>query len=124
MLTSGSILSRRKFLFGAGAGAVALGAYMRGVEPRWLERVRQRVPFFNTPSAAPLRVLVLTDFHYSRNVSLATIAHAVETGLAQKPDLVLLGGDFVLFNTKLDDAAYAKTLAARASAPVPPRLSL
>ena len=46
-------------------------------------------------SAAPLKVLQLSDLHASKYVSLDFIAKAVQLGLSLKPDLVLLTGDFI-----------------------------
>jgi predicted MPP superfamily phosphohydrolase len=43
----------------------------------------------------PLRVLLLADLHESLLTPLDLIADAVDLGLAQKPDLILLPGDFI-----------------------------
>ncbi|MDR2463072.1 MAG: phosphodiesterase YaeI [Verrucomicrobiales bacterium] len=104
------MLSRRKFLLGC-AGALGLAVYGRFVEPSWFEVVTRRVKFFPGADGQPLRVLVLADLHYSSCVPLTVIARAVALGLAQQPDLILLAGDHVLFDTKLDDAAFTRTLA-------------
>jgi predicted MPP superfamily phosphohydrolase len=64
-----------------------------------------------------LRVLFLSDFHYSRHVSLEMIDQAVRLGLAEQPELVLLGGDYLSFEEPLDFPAFGRvlsTLAARA----------
>ncbi len=58
----------------------------------------------------PLRVLHLSDFHLSPVVSLAFIAESIALGLAEKPDLILVTGDFL--TGRLENIApYAATLA-------------
>src|SRR5438128_1047928 len=106
-------LTRRKFLFTLAGGALAGGAglaYARWGEAHWLEVNRVAVPLAPAPGAAPpLRILQLSDFHASPVVSLEFIAESVALGLAQKPDLVALTGDF--FTNRLTDAArYAEIL--------------
>ncbi|MFC6591898.1 metallophosphoesterase [Deinococcus lacus] len=43
----------------------------------------------------PLRLVFLTDLHYGLYLGAAQVAHWVDLTLAERPDLVLLGGDFV-----------------------------
>ena len=112
------MITRRNFLLGC-AGALGMAAYGRYVEPSWFEVVRRRVDFFKVANGAPLRVLLLTDLHYSRFVPLTMIARAIRLGLEHEPNLILLGGDHVLFDMELDNAAFAETLAPLAAqAPV------
>ena len=64
--------------------AILAGLYARFVEPRWL-RVRQlEVRIEKKRLTASLRVLHLSDFHWSRAVPLAFIEQAVEQGLASR----------------------------------------
>lgn len=90
-------ISRRAFLAGAlglaGAGA-ASGAYMRFGEPEWLEVTRKTARLPRAAAGATLRVLHLSDFHASAVVPLSLIRESVRLGLAERPDLVLLTGDF------------------------------
>ncbi len=106
--------TRRKFLIGCGAALIGgLGGigYARYLEPGWFELCRKQVSFFKgEKNGNPLRVLFLSDLHYSRCVSLEMISRAINLGLAEKPDLILLGGDHVLFDMPLDDAAFSATL--------------
>src|SRR5262245_17785086 len=87
--------SRRKFLagmFGAGVGGYA---YMRWVEPHWLTVGRHEVQLGNPASSTPIRLLQLSDFHASEDVSLDFIGGAVRKGVGLKPDLICLTGDFI-----------------------------
>lgn len=103
--------TRRAFIslgLTAGAGA-ATYTYARHIEPDNFEvhRVGLAREFF--PAPVGLKILHLTDLHYGRDVPLDMIARAIELGLAQKPDLIALTGDFI--SGKLRNAeAYAKVL--------------
>lgn len=108
------MISRRNLLLGAAAGlAGGTGiSYAHYYEPTRFEVTHSRIRFFPEPSTdTPLKVLFLTDLHYSRYVSLAMISQAIALGLAEKPDLILLGGDYVTFDMPLDFPAYSKVLA-------------
>ena len=87
-------LSRRKFLAGA-LGATAAGfAYMKWLEPHWLGIGRHEVKV-GAHGGSPIRLLQLSDFHASEQVSLDFVQSAVEKGLKLKPDLICLTGDFI-----------------------------
>jgi predicted MPP superfamily phosphohydrolase len=86
--------SRRKFIAGALVGTVGAFSYAKFLEPRWLAVRRNEVPL-NTPGGVPIRLLHLSDFHASEQVSLDYIQRAVRRGLELKPDLVCLTGDFI-----------------------------
>lgn len=115
------MISRRRFIIAAaGAGVSAAGlVYIRKIEPAWL-RV-SRMPL-SLPAGkwqgAPLRVLHLTDLHFSRAVPLGLIEAAIARGLAEKPDLICVTGDFVTYNEDYDASVYAPVLA-RLSAAAP-----
>lgn len=106
------MIARRNFLLAAAALAGAGGiGYAHYYEPGWPEVTHQRIVFFNhTPSPLPFKILFLADLHYSRYVPLSLIAEAVELGLAQNPDLILLGGDYVLFDMPLNFSAFSDVL--------------
>ena len=87
-------LSRRKFLVGA-LGVIVVGfAYMKWLEPRWLGIGRHEVKL-GAHGGSPIRLLQLSDFHTSEQVSLDFIQSAVVKGLKLKPDLICLTGDFI-----------------------------
>lgn len=47
-----------------------------------------------------LRIGMLTDVHHSNMVPAADVTHAVSLLLAQQPDLIVLGGDYVTFGNR------------------------
>lgn len=96
----------------AAAATLAAGSslsYMHYWEPGWLELIRHRLAFFKD-NAAPFKILFLADLHYSRFVPLSLISDAIALGVAQKPDLILLGGDYVLFDMQLNFSAFSDVL--------------
>ncbi|HCQ2377036.1 TPA: twin-arginine translocation signal domain-containing protein, partial [Escherichia coli] len=105
------MITRRRFLQAA-AATLAAGSslsYMHYWEPGWLELIRHRLAFFKD-NAAPFKILFLADLHYSRFVPLSLISDAIALGVAQKPDLILLGGDYVLFDMQLNFSAFSDVL--------------
>lgn len=97
------MISRRRFLQ-ATAATIATSSgfgYMHYCEPGWFELIRHRLAFFKD-NAAPFKILFLADLHYSRFVPLSLISDAIALGIEQKPDLILLGGDYVLFDMSLN----------------------
>jgi predicted MPP superfamily phosphohydrolase len=88
------------------AGAIGVPAYTYFVEPRWLRSSQWRMEM---PGAPTMRVLHLSDMHLSRHISLDFIGKAIDRGLAQKPDLICLTGDFVTRDMH-DAGAYSKLL--------------
>lgn len=93
-------ISRRRFLFGSvvtAAGAGALG-YGRFVESTNLQQDTVRVELPLELLRTPLRILHLSDLHYSGVVPLHFIEEAFQLGLQQKPDLICLTGDYTTAN--------------------------
>jgi predicted MPP superfamily phosphohydrolase len=71
-------------------------SYGYRVEPTWLELNHFDVPIRELPpSFAGYRIVQLSDFHCSRQVTPAYLTEAVELAQAQNPDLVVLTGDFI-----------------------------
>jgi predicted MPP superfamily phosphohydrolase len=98
--TPTSILDRRallKGLVGVGLGTVAGGtAHGFLYERHHLELTRKAFPVSGLPEALRgLRVGVITDVHRSQTVSHEFVAAAVGMLMAERPDLILLGGDYV-----------------------------
>jgi predicted MPP superfamily phosphohydrolase len=70
--------------------------YAIRVEPTWLELNHHAIPVTDLPAAfGGLRIVQLSDFHCSRNVTPAYLGEAVELAQSQNGDLVVLTGDFV-----------------------------
>jgi hypothetical protein len=66
----------------------------------------------------PVRVLHLSDLHYSATVPLSLIESVVTLGLNEKPDLICLTGDFITGLEDVSSGSYARTLS-RLSAAAP-----
>jgi predicted MPP superfamily phosphohydrolase len=104
-----------KALVGTGVG-VATGATAHGFlyERHHLEVTRTTMPVSGLPPALRgLRIGVITDVHRSQTVSHEMVASAVATLMAERPDLIVLGGDYVTWR----DARYIHP-AAEALAPL------
>jgi len=52
------------------------------------------------PALDGLRIGLLTDIHHSRFVSAHDVRQAVELTLSTKPDLIVLGGDYVTYGDR------------------------
>ncbi|MCS7014737.1 MAG: metallophosphoesterase, partial [Gemmatales bacterium] len=70
--------------------------YARHVEPQWLEVRHWRLSLTNWPRALhELRIVHLTDFHFSRKVPLTLLEEAVELANRHRPHVIALTGDFI-----------------------------
>jgi predicted MPP superfamily phosphohydrolase len=104
------VVTRRKAIFSfLGACGVA-PAYPCCLEPHWLGVGQHQVNLPRASFSEPLRLLQLSDLHYSPVVPLNLIESAVTLGLSQQPDLICLTGDFITHRDQLDFAAYSRTL--------------
>src|SRR5450756_85553 len=109
-----ALLDRRRVLkglagvaLGAAPGAGAHGFFY---ERHHLELTRATFPVSGLPEALRgLRIGVLTDIHRSQMVSHEMVATAVRMLMAEKPDLIVLGGDYVSWRDQryVDPAADA-----------------
>src|SRR6478736_2952895 len=90
----------------AGAGTIAGGGvYGFAFERHALEVTRATVPVTALPPAlAGLTIGLITDIHRSVFVSHEDVARAVSSLMNEKPDLIVLGGDYVTWG----DRAYVK----------------
>jgi predicted MPP superfamily phosphohydrolase len=98
-------ITRRALLKGAlvaGAGTLAgTGAYGYAYERHHLKMTRAAVPVTGLPLAlVGLRVGLITDTHRSLFVSHDDVARAVATLMAEAPDLIVLGGDYVTWGDR------------------------
>jgi len=91
-----------KGFLGVGIGIVAGGAsHGFAYERHHLELTKARFPVSGLPEALRgLRVGVLTDVHRSRFISHEMVASAVRMLMAESPDIILLGGDYVSFGDR------------------------
>ncbi len=112
-------ISRRVFLISSGTAAAAVPTYAKLCEPSWLEVTEKTVPLPADKLKRPLRLLHLSDLHASPSVSFSLIREAIELGLARKPDLICLTGDYITGGHLRGKARYSRLLSVLAgSAPV------
>jgi predicted MPP superfamily phosphohydrolase len=101
--------TRRKFLAGLALMGLGGAAYARYGEPRWLDLSKHELRLRRGGPPRLLRLLHLSDFHASPEVSLAFIERAIRTGLRCEPDLICVTGDFI--TREFDEwDRYARTL--------------
>ncbi|NCC50245.1 MAG: phosphodiesterase YaeI [Spartobacteria bacterium] len=104
------MITRRQFILG-GAATLGLGVFvdMRVIEPRWLGVDHRTIHLPGVDLERPIRILHLADMHLSDTVSLSFIRRAFLKGLAYRPDLICLTGDFISTRIK-NPEAYVATL--------------
>ena len=110
------LLTRRaaiKGLLVTGIGAVTGGAtYGFAFERHQIGVTEAALPVSGLPPALDgLRIGLLTDVHHSGMVPADDVARAVELLLAQRPDLIVLGGDYVTFGNRAYVEPVAELLA-------------
>ena len=77
------------------------GAYGYLYERHELEVTRATLPVVGLPPAlGGLRVGLLTDVHRSRWVSHQDVTHAVTRLMEERPDIIVLGGDYVTWGDR------------------------
>jgi uncharacterized protein len=101
----GRWLTRRSFFRGlAGVGlGVATGAIVHGslYERHRLQLTRAAFPIAGLPEALlGLRIGLITDIHRSQTVSHEHVTTAVSLLMAERPDLIVLGGDYVTWGDR------------------------
>ena len=85
-------LTRKRFLWGtAGVLGAGFGFSLPERDRLVVERHTIRCPRW---TAEPLRTAFLSDFHLSTMADVTRTRRAMEMALAEKPQLILLGGDF------------------------------
>jgi uncharacterized protein len=102
-----------KTLAAAAVGAIGgTGAYGYFYERHELEVTRVPVTVAGLPQALEgLRVGLLTDIHRSLLVSHADVARAVTALMNERPDLIVLGGDYVTYGDRQYVGPSAEALA-------------
>jgi uncharacterized protein len=115
------VLTRRAAINAVMAGGVGTvigaGAYGLAYERHQLQVVRTAVPVSGLPPALDgLRIGLITDLHHSQMVPLEDVQRSAVMMMEEKPDLIILGGDYV---TDQDDryAVPCSEALARLAAP-------
>ena len=109
-------LTRRAVIKGAVAttiGAVAgTATYGVGYERHRIGVTRSDLDVSGLPDAlVGLRIALLTDIHHSRLVGANDVTQAVQLALSERPDLIVLGGDYVTFGDRAFVGPVADLLA-------------
>jgi predicted MPP superfamily phosphohydrolase len=109
-------VSRRDLLKGVtavGIGAVT-GTLAHGYlyQRHHIEMTRQTLEVSGLPSVlAGLTIGFLTDLHRSQTVAHGLITHAVDLVMAERPDIIVLGGDYVTWGDRRYVTPAAEALA-------------
>jgi len=112
----------RRHLLVAGSAALVTGATGLGysilVEPRWPELVRQQIPTRWLTGNQRLRIVHLSDLHASPAIPLEWLREVFAVCLDEKPDCIVITGDFTTTGEAIALPAYARLLSVLAgSAP-------
>src|SRR5687767_11659097 len=115
-------LTRRAALKGVLAGAVGAvgGTAVWGVayERHRLGATEASLPVAGLPPALNgVRIALLTDIHHSALVGADDVRAAVDLTLSLKPDLIVLGGDYVTFSDRSKYVGPVAEVLAPLSAP-------
>ncbi|MGE3885677.1 MAG: metallophosphoesterase [Vicinamibacterales bacterium] len=116
-------ISRRGALRALAASSVGLGtgaiAYGMAYERHRVERLDVDVRVTGLPPEFEgLRLGLITDIHHSDTVPADDVARAVSLLAAARPDLVVLGGDYVTFGDRKFVGPVAELLSPLADAPL------
>lgn len=109
-------ITRRDFLealLASGVGVLAGTSgygYLYGRHALEVTRTALRVVGL-PPALAGLRIGLLTDLHRSRWVSHEDVSHAVRALMNERPELIILGGDFVTWGNRQYVELSAEALA-------------
>jgi predicted MPP superfamily phosphohydrolase len=103
-------MTRRALLSSLAAAAAAGACYPCVLEPRWLEMTETMVSVSRVKRIEPARVLHLSDLHASVPVAMSTIREAVSQGIALKPDIACVTGDFITTGGDVQASGYVQIL--------------
>jgi predicted MPP superfamily phosphohydrolase len=109
-------ITRRTALKGVLATTVGAltgaGVYGVAYERHHLGLTEAALPVSGLPPALDgLRIGLITDIHHSRMVPAADVAHAVQLAMQARPDLIVLGGDYVTWGERTYVRPVAELLA-------------
>jgi predicted MPP superfamily phosphohydrolase len=116
MLAAEESVSRRRFLRAAvalGVGTTTgVGAHGYLYERHRIDVTRTDLPVSGLPVPLHgLRIGLITDLHHSRTVHRADLEEAVRLTLAERADLIVLGGDYVTWGDRRYVEPAAEALA-------------
>ena len=99
------LLTRRAALNTLLAGSVGTviggGAYGLAYSRHQLQVVRATLPVSDLPPALNgFRIGLITDLHHSEMVPLQDVRRAAALMMAEQPDLIVLGGDYVTYGDR------------------------
>jgi uncharacterized protein len=99
------ILSRRaaiNALVSGGVGsAVGIGAYGLAYSRHQIQVVRATLPVIGLPRTLDgLRIGLITDLHHSETVPIEDVRRAATLVMNERPELIVLGGDFVTWGDR------------------------
>lgn len=83
----------KKFSLGIGAFFTTF-LYLR-FEANWLEITRKKILLPKLSNKTPIKLLHLSDLHFSKSVSLEDIDFALREGFSLSPDACVITGDFI-----------------------------
>jgi predicted MPP superfamily phosphohydrolase len=75
--------------------AIIPSAFYLRFEANWLEVTRKKVVLPKLKNKTPLKLLHLSDLHFSQSVSLDDIDFSLREGFSLSPDLCVITGDFI-----------------------------
>jgi predicted MPP superfamily phosphohydrolase len=98
-------ISRRtaiKTVLATTVGSATAGiTYGAAVERHNVGMTSATLPVSGLPAALDgLRISLITDIHHSRIVPAADVVNAIELAMSARPDLIVLGGDYVTFGDR------------------------
>ncbi len=91
-------MNRRSFLATLAPASLS-ASWFRFGEPNWFEVTRTRI---HIPGISPTRILHISDIHISDGLTAAELEPGFRAGLAGKPALICLTGDFVSYTSGFD----------------------
>jgi predicted MPP superfamily phosphohydrolase len=95
-----------------------VAAYGVAYERHHLQRITRDIAVRGLPAALEgLRIGVITDVHHSAVVSAAAVTRAVALLAEARPDIIVLGGDYVSFFDRAYIGPVAELLAPLSAAP-------
>lgn len=99
-------MTRRFFLSTLASGCLAAG-WFRFAEPHWFDVTHTQI---SIPGIRPTRILHISDIHISDGMTRAELEPGLRLGLAARPDLICLTGDFVSYTSGFDREGLQRLL--------------